>query len=456
MLSGREGVERFPEDRKLKLGLAFTRKKLMSSKLDVSGGLTWSQARSDNGVTGGNYAANVISARFLGPAAYGDLVALLALSTLVGLPLGALQIFTSRYVARFAAQGDIDGTRFLARRGVRLTLMGGIVLSLALDAAIPVLRSTLGIASTLGIVLVNLLALPNLMTPVVWGVAQGLQRFRVLATSMAAGMCVRLAVLVPLLAVGAGVPGALGAALIGGVASLAIPLVALRSWFAAPRAIGERVQRREAATYLIPVAVGILAITSLSSIDVLVAKASFGGATAGVYGSASLIGRLVLYVPTAIVTVLLPKVAARSAAGRETTRLLAVSLAVTIAFGAIAAVSYAGMSHFIVRAAFGQKYEAAASLLWMFAIAMTAYAIMNVFLYYYLGRGNTRVSWFLLTGAVVQAVVYAFFHNTPRELVTASMCVGWALVAAELIAFVVARVQNPADGEPSPGDPSLA
>jgi hypothetical protein len=87
---------------------------------------------------------------------------------------------------------------------------------------------------------------------------------------------------------------------------------------------------------------------------------------------------------------------------------------------------------------------------------MTAYAIMNVFLYYYLGRGNTRVSWFLLTGAVVQAVVYAFFHNTPRELVTASMCVGWALVAAELIAFVVARVQNPADGEPSPGDPSLA
>jgi O-antigen/teichoic acid export membrane protein len=407
-------------------------------------------------VNGGNYAANLISARFLGPAAYGDLVALLALSALVGLPLGALQIFTSRYVARFAAQGDIDGTRFLARRGVRLTLIGGVVLSLALDAAIPVLRSTLGIASTLGIVLVNLLALPNLMTPVVWGVAQGLQRFRVLSTSMAAGTCVRLVVLIPLLAVGAGVPGALGAALIGGVASLAIPFVALRTWFAPPQMIGERVPRREATTYLIPVAVGILAITSLSSIDVLVAKASFGGATAGVYGSASLIGRLVLYVPTAIVTVLLPKVAARSAAGRETTRLLAVSLTVTLAFGAIAAGTYAGLSHFIVSAAFGKKYEAAGSLLWMFAVAMTAYAIMNIFLYYYLGHGNTRVSWFLLAGAVVQAIVYAFFHSTPRELVTASICVGWALVAAELIAFVVARVRRTAEGDPSQSDPSPA
>jgi O-antigen/teichoic acid export membrane protein len=406
-------------------------------------------------VNGGNYAANLISARFLGPAAYGDLVALLALSALVGLPLGALQIFTSRYVARFAAQGDIDATRILARRSVRLTLIGGLALSIALDAAVPVLRSSLGIASTAGIVLVNLLALPNLMTPVVWGVAQGLQRFRVLSTSMAAGTFVRLVFLIPLLAVGAGVPGAVGAALIGGLASLAIPFVALRAWFAAPGGLGERVPRREATTYLVPVAVGILAITSLSSIDVLVAKASFGGATAGVYGSASLIGRLVLYVPTAIVTVLLPKVAARSAAGQATTRLLAVSLAVTVAFGGIAAASYAGLSHFIVSAAFGNKYEAAGSLLWMFAVAMTAYAIMNVFLYYHLGRGNTRVSWFLLAGAIVQGVVYAFFHSTPRELVTASICVGWALVTAEAIAIITGVLRPATPHRPSNGTPSV-
>ena len=43
------------------LGLAFTRKKLMSGKLDARGGLTWSQARSDNGVTGGNYANNPLA-----------------------------------------------------------------------------------------------------------------------------------------------------------------------------------------------------------------------------------------------------------------------------------------------------------------------------------------------------------------------------------------------------------
>ena len=391
-------------------------------------------------VNGGNYAANLISARYLGPAAYGDLVALLALSALVGLPLGALQIFTSRYVARFSAQGDMDATRFLARRGVRLTLIGGIVLTVALDAAIPVIRSSLGIATTLGILLVNVLALPNLVTPVVWGVVQGLQRFRVLSASMAAGTFVRLVVLVPLLAAGAGVSGALGAALIGSIASLAIPLIVLRAWFAPPQTAGERVPTREAATYLVPVAVGILAITSLSSIDVLVAKASFGGATAGVYGSASLIGRLVLYIPTAIVTVLLPKVAARSAAGRETARLLAMSLAVTLVIGGIATATYAGLSHFIVSAAFGKKYEAAGSLLWMFAVAMTAYAIMNVFLYYHLGRGNTRVAWFLLAGAIVQGIVYTFFHTSPHELVEASMCVGWALVGAELIAISIAGI----------------
>jgi O-antigen/teichoic acid export membrane protein len=395
-------------------------------------------------VNGGNYAANLVAARYLGPGAYGDLVALLTLSALIGLPLGALQIFTSRYAARFAAQNDQDAIRLLARRGLRLTLLAGTLLVLLLEASTPLLRSGLGIGTTVGVVLTNLLVLPNVATPVVWGIAQGLQRFRLLSTSMVAGTAVRLVVLIPLLVGGAGVAGALGAALIGGAVSLGLPIVVLRSSFSAPTRSVTAIQGREAAGYLVPVAVGILAITSLSTIDVLVAKVSFGSVQAGVYGSASLVGRLVLYVPTAIVTVLLPKVASYAEAGRTTLRLLATSLGVTLAIGLVAIAGYSTLSGTIIHVAFGHKYAAAAPLLWLFAVAMTAYAIMNVFLYYHLARGHTRVSWFLLGGAGVQLVVYLFFHSTPRELLTASIFVGWALVAFEVIALVAnGRERNP-------------
>ena len=43
------------------VGLEFTRKRLMSSKLDLSSGLTWSHALSDVGVNGGNYANNPLA-----------------------------------------------------------------------------------------------------------------------------------------------------------------------------------------------------------------------------------------------------------------------------------------------------------------------------------------------------------------------------------------------------------
>src|SRR5206468_4452795 len=123
-----------------------------------------------------------------------------------------------------------------------------------------------------------------------------------------------------LVAVGlGGVPGAMGATLLGTSAGLLVPLWSLRPWL-----------RRVRSTYLVtagsaishlnsiaPVVLGLLAITSLTTIDVVVAKLAFNDATAGIYGSASLIGRVILYLPAAVVTVLLPKVTSRAAANRS-------------------------------------------------------------------------------------------------------------------------------------------
>jgi len=52
---------------------------------------------------------------------------------------------------------------------------------------------------------------------------------------------------------------------------------------------------------------GMLAITCLTIDDLVAAKATFSAHEAGLYGADSLIGRVVLYLPLAIVTVLLPR-----------------------------------------------------------------------------------------------------------------------------------------------------
>ena len=186
----------------------------------------------------------------------------------------------------------------------------------------------------------------------------------------------------------------------------------------------------------------MLAITALSSDDLVVAKAVFNSHEAGIYGSASLIGRVILYLPAAVVTVLLPKVSARTAANRDSLDILAQSLAVTAAFCVAATTVYALGSHTIVEIAFGQKYEGSASLLWLFGVAMTLFALLNVLLIYQLGHGKASTSWLLLGGAVVQAILFARFHATPRELLASSIGVGAVLLVAHetLVAPTLARI----------------
>jgi O-antigen/teichoic acid export membrane protein len=278
--------------------------------------------------------------------------------------------------------------------------------------------------------LTALVATPSVGGPVVWGLAQGLQRFALFAASIGLGPALRPILAVFFLGIGFGVAGAIGATLIAAIVALVVPLIVLRRWVTRDTGRPSPVPGVEVGRYLVPAIVGVLSITSLTTTDVIVAKAVFSDHDAGLYGSASLIGRVILYLPAAIVLVLLPKVAAREASGRESRDVLMKSLLVTVAFCVIATVTYAVVPKLLVFLAFGSSFEEAAGLLWMFALAMSGFAVLNVLLAYHLGRGAYRMSFLLLGGAVAQILLFVVFHGSPEQLLVVDIAVAFALLAA--------------------------
>jgi O-antigen/teichoic acid export membrane protein len=221
----------------------------------------------------------------------------------------------------------------------------------------------------------------------------------------------------------------MAATLLATFVAVAIPFAVLRRSLTPLGAWRPRLARGDALA-LLPVVGGMLAITCLTTDDLVAAKVTFSPHEAGLYGSASLIGRVILYLPIAIVTVLLPYVAARTSAGRATAGLLWRSLLATGTFCLVFTAIYASLPKLIVRIAVGSKYEGASSLLWMFGIAMTLYSLLNVVLVYRLGRGETRTSWLLLAGVGLQAVLFAAFHSTPHELLAADIATAVILLVA--------------------------
>jgi O-antigen/teichoic acid export membrane protein len=150
----------------------------------------------------GNYLFHLLAARALGTNSYADLAALVALAGLIALPLGGLQAAVARDVALLSAYGVEHAVAARIRRALVLAGLIGAVGTLIFLALAPVLQDVLDIESLNAVMLAALLTAPAFLSPIVWGWAQGLQRFVVLSFSVAVAPAVRLVVLGTLLAAG--------------------------------------------------------------------------------------------------------------------------------------------------------------------------------------------------------------------------------------------------------------
>jgi O-antigen/teichoic acid export membrane protein len=383
----------------------------------------------------GNYLFQLIAARSFGPGQYGDLAALMAVAALITLPLGGIQAAVAREVATLDAEGRHALAAARVRRALRLALVAGCVAAAVLMLFSGVIRQLLDVTSLPAVVMTMALVTPALLMPLLLGWLQGEQRFGLLSATLSIGPLVRIALLVVVVVAGKGVAGAVGATLVASAAALVLPLGTLlgKVGRGIPKAAGQ-FDWMTGISRSFPVIVGLLALTALSTIDVVVANITLDGNQAGIYSSASLIARVILYLSAAIVTVLLPKVSERSALHLDTRAILSMSLLATGVLAALATVIYAVFSSTIVLLTVGGKYADAAPLLWIFALAMSGYALLNVLLFNDLGRGGTGMVKLLLAGTLGQLAGYAVFHASVWQLVTVSATsAAFLLLAHELL-----------------------
>jgi O-antigen/teichoic acid export membrane protein len=378
-----------------------------------------------------NAAFNLVAGRWLGPGRYSDLAALLAVLGLISFPLGAAQYNIAAWIAALAARRDAGGVAAVGRRSLVIACSAGLAVALLIAALSVPIKNVLGVASLPAVLLLAPAALAAAATPAVLGLSQGLERFVLFSWAQAAGPVLRVLLVPAALAAGLGVAGAMGTTVIGNLAGIAAAAVVLRECLA-PSTTPSPIDRRTAARAIGPVTLGIVALTSLTTIDVVVAKLAFSSSAAGVYGGASLVARLILYVPAAIASVLLPKVSSRSASGRASGDIIVKSLLATGLLCVVATVVYAAVPRLLLEAAYGSKYTGAQSFLWLFGTAMTGFALVNVVFVYHVARSTAVVPFVMAAAAVVQIVLYAILHDSPRELLVVSASVAFVLLVVLL------------------------
>jgi O-antigen/teichoic acid export membrane protein len=138
---------------------------------------------------------------------------------------------------------------------------------------------------------------------------------------------------------------------------------------------------------------------------------SFSRSRRGVYAAAALVGKAVLFLPAAIFTVLLPKPAVRTAAGFSPHKILLASAAVTLLLTVSATVLLALVPESLLVRAFGAEFRDSTELLGWFGLAMTAAALVNVYLSVYFAERDSRFP--ALVGAAALGQIAALCSGTP-------------------------------------------
>ena len=379
-----------------------------------------------------NYAFHVVATRALEPSDYGALAALLAVLIVLSVPFTVVQtVVTGR-----AARADIaeDAAAFTVAT-IRQLMPVALAFSVAAAALAPALSRFLRIdvIDALQLAPFSFLAL---LTSVPLGALQGAQQFGRLALASGAGAVGRLGIGWALLAAGAGVSGAMASIVLAQLASLVLALALvgvrrnLRGIASSPPPLGREIRRTLLA---------LSAFWVFVELDIVLARRFLDPSDAGMYSSAGILARGILFVGSAVAVAALPRFAATRARGAEATRWLGLSLALVALIGACGAAFLAAFGDGVLGIAFGDTYAPAADLLPLLALGGALLAALNVVVYFH-AAGETRAYVILVAAAIAEAGLVAAFHETPRQIATSFVAVTAAALALQLhAALAIAR-----------------
>ena len=381
----------------------------------------------------------LVMARLLTAEQYAILIALFGVLILEAISSQVIQSATARLAAQYRARGEEAALhQFVRRWSVRVAiamaslalvvvgLAGPISGGLALPpASVTLLGVSLFFAGTVTFAL---------------GLLQGLARFGWMGSVLIVQAGSRLVLGVALVLLGLGVNGAFAGAAAAIAVSLLVAAVPLTPLLRAARRATTIVELGAAETrFFALAAVVLLAYAALTNIDAVLAPAILTPADAGTYAGGVTLGKIVLFAPIAIGFLLLERTARAHARGEPTERPLFLALGFVLATSGPVALAYIVAPAFFVGLVVGSQYPATVAVAPIYGIAALANALLNLWISYFVGRGEMRVGFLLALAVVVEATLLLSTTTDAVSVARIVLVVALATQAVAIATFLVER-----------------
>jgi O-antigen/teichoic acid export membrane protein len=355
-----------------------------------------------------NFAYNMVMARMLGPAAFGNINAAVTLLLLASCVSLAFQLVCAKFVAR--SQSD-SGKAAVVHNLLGKAWIASLALGAILFAAQKPVAAYLNVPSPwiIGLLAMGIAAYAPL--GVKRGAMQGVCAFPRLGTNFVLEALTRFFLGAGLVIAGYGVLGAVGAISAAVIAACFLPRL--------PARLRLRPETTEAPSFAeaLQAIVFFVGQVIITNIDILLVKHFFPSDPAGVYAAISQIGRLLYFASWfGVVNAMFPVAAAAGAEQKKAHGIglpLLLVLVLSLVFIAVAAL----FPHLILGVIFGSRFIETGWLLALYATATALYSLSVVFIAFEMSRRIANTGWLQLifSGALVLGI--GLFHGTLHQVI---------------------------------------
>ncbi|MGH3877513.1 MAG: lipopolysaccharide biosynthesis protein [Actinophytocola sp.] len=383
------------------------------------------------GLQAASYLLNVVAARLLVPASFGELSSLLAVLVVGAVPAMGLQTVAALRVARIRERGQLS-TRDTGQLYSLGLATSGTITAVALGSA-PLLMALLHLDDVWPALLVGVSLTSITMIGLSYGVLQGTQRFTALAGMLAFEAVGRIGGTVIGLVVFRSATGALAGTAIGAA------VVAFAGWVVCGRPRPARHHKGHVGEVLHAVQ-AMLALVLLVNLDLVLARHHLPAHDAGEYAVGAIVTKIAYWLPQAVAILVLPKLASED--GRR--RMVPRALAICASLDAVVVLGAAAMGSTIIGIIGGQDYANADIPVWPFALVGSMLSLVQILLFSRIAsadRKSTVLIW--LAVAVEIVLVSVWLNDELTQVVTAAAIATSLLVVAGAVIEIRSRRVEP-------------
>lgn len=371
-----------------------------------------------------NYFYQIYVGRAVGPEEYGTFGSLFAIIYFIGVFSTSIQSAGTWFISKLKSEGQIDDIGVFLYDLIKRTSIIGISCFAIFCLASPWIADFLKIESTSEVVIIGTVILLSFILPTTSSGLQGLQLFNSLAWVNILTYVPKLLFGILLVDLGYGVSGALGAVTIGMIIAFLFSLIPLRSYFIG-RPKGSSNKFKKIYLYTVPTISIMICLTVPSNLDVILAKHYFDNYDVGLYTAASVIGKMIFFLPWAISVVMFPKVSEMNAARKNTIALLNRSLIYSALLSGFATIVFL-VSPNLIGTIFGPIYLEASSIMKVYVIMMFLVSLTSVIAQYCLAINSMKYAFLLIFFTILEIALIIFIHDSTLQM--AKMLMGTNLL----------------------------